>query len=82
MLPGPEIGEIMASKKLEEKILPPDPARLVMEILGIIPSVEHATPLPPIFERIHTEVNKFVEDKLPRLEQMAEFEKRLFGQYP
>lgn len=79
---GPEIGDILAGKKIEQKILPPDPARLIMEVLGVIPSVEHATPLPPLIERVHTEVNTFVETKLPRLDQMGEFEKRKYGEYP
>jgi len=76
------IGDIMAGKKIERKILPPDPARIIKEILSIPANIEHVTPLPPLIERIHTEVEKLVEEKLPRLEQMGEFTKKEFGKYP
>jgi len=74
--------KLMAGKKLEEKILPPDPARIIAKALSLPPDIEHVTILPPLIERIHKVVNELVEEKLPRLKQMAEFEKREWLEFP
>jgi len=71
----------MAGKKIEEKILPPDPARLIEFVLSILPSIEHATPLPPLVERVHRIVRDQVE-KLPRLGLMGEFTWKKHLEFP
>jgi len=77
-----DLGDIMMGKELTDKILPPDPARILEAILDVPASVEHTTPLPPIIERAHKEVATFIEEKLPRLKQMGEMETRKWGEYP
>ena len=53
--------------KLREGVLPPDPARIVKEVLEIPAEVEHATPLPPLIEKIHRDIGIPLVEKLPRL---------------
>ena len=78
---GLRTEDVMAGKKLERKILPPDPARVIEGILSIVPGIEHATPLPPVLERIHKKVKDTVEE-LPRLKQMGEFPKHGIMEFP
>lgn len=53
--------------KLGKSILPPDPLRVVSYVLRIVPTIEHITPLPPLFERIQSEFLEPAIEKLPRL---------------
>ena len=63
-------------RKLKEGVLPPDPARIVKEVLEIPVEIEHATPLPPLLEKIHGEITVPLIEKLPRLPMTRDF-----GQY-
>jgi len=62
-------------KKFEEGVLPPDPARVVTEVLEIGPEVEEATPLPPVIRKIHSEVVLPFVERLPRLPMTRKFGK-------
>jgi len=53
--------------KLSKSILPPDPARIVKNVLRIPAVVEHIAPVPPLIERIHSEFTEPAIEKLPRL---------------
>ena len=59
--------------KLREGVLPPDPARIVKEVLEIPAEVEHATPLPPLIEKIHRDIGIPLVEKLPRLPMTRDF---------
>lgn len=80
-MPNGDLGNIMGGKKIENKILPPDPGRILGNILNIPADLEHATPLPPLIERAHKRVYDFIETELPRLDQMGEFERKEVGEY-
>jgi len=60
-------------EKINKGVLPPDPARIVKEILEIPAEIEHATPLPPLIEKIHNEITKPMVERLPRLPMTADF---------
>jgi len=60
-------------RKLERGILPPDPARVIKEILDGPVEIEHVVPVPPLIERIHSEFTVPFIEKLPRLPMTAEF---------
>ncbi|MCD6418266.1 hypothetical protein J7M00_05735 [bacterium] len=62
-------------KKLKEGVLPPDPARIIKEILEIPAEIEHATPLPPLIEKVHKELGEPLIEKLPRLPMTRDFGK-------
>lgn len=62
-------------EKLREGVLPPDPARVIANILEDIPELEHATPLPPLIEKIHKEIILPLIEKLPRLPLTRDFGK-------
>jgi len=62
-------------RKFEEGVLPPDPARVVAEILEIGPEVEEATPLPPVIRKIHSEIVIPFVERLPRLPMTRKFGK-------
>jgi len=62
-------------EKLKEGVLPPDPARILKEILEIPAEIEHATPLPPLIEKIHKEIGEPLIEKLPRLPMTRDFGK-------
>ena len=62
-------------RKLREGVLPPDPARILKEILEIPAEIEHATPLPPLIEKIHKEIGEPLIEKLPRLPLTRDFGK-------
>ena len=78
---GLRTEDVMAGKKLENKILPPDPARIIEGLLSVLPEIEHVTPLPPLLERVHKKVKDTVEE-LPRLKQMGEFPKTGIMEFP
>jgi len=62
-------------RKLREGVLPPDPARIVKEILEMPAEIEHATPLPPLIETLHKELGEPLIEKLPRLPMTRDFGK-------
>jgi len=61
--------------KIREGVLPPDPARIGKEVLEVIPEIEHATPLPPLIEKIHKDLGAPLIEKLPRLPMTRDFGK-------
>ena len=62
-------------RKIREGVLPPDPARIVKEVLEIPAEIEHATPLPPLIEKLHNELGAQLIEKLPRLPMTRDFGK-------
>jgi len=62
-------------RKIREGVLPPDPARIVKEVLEIPAEIEHATPLPPLIEKLHKEIGEPLIEKLPRLPMTRDFGK-------
>jgi len=60
-------------RKIREGVLPPDPARIVKEVLEIPAEIEHATPLPPLIEKIHKDIGIPLVEKLPRLPMTRDF---------
>lgn len=78
--PKPEAGirEILTlyQKKLEKGVLPPDPARIAEEILNIPVEVEHAAPVPPLLEYVHSKFTVKLLESLPRLPMTSDFPKR------
>jgi len=61
--------------KRREGVLPPDPARIVKEVIEIPAEVEHTTPLPPLIEKIHRDIGIPLVEKLPRLPMTRDFGK-------
>ena len=61
--------------KLREGVLPPDPARVIKQVLEGLPELEHATPLPPLIEKIHRDIGIPLVEKLPRLPMTRDFGK-------
>ena len=61
------------TEKLTKSVLPPDPARIVKNILRIPAAIEHVSPLPPLIERIHSEFTEPLIEKLPRLPLTGDF---------
>ena len=74
---GSSIDELMdkIKSKLDEGVLPPDPARIVKQVIEIPVEIEHATPLPPLLETIHHEITVPLIEKLPRLPMTRDFGK-------
>lgn len=68
-------------KKLKAGILPPDPARVVVEMLSTYPEIEHVLPIPPVIEKVHAEVVEPTIEKLPRLPMTADFPIRAWKKY-
>ena len=54
-------------KKISASILPPDPLRIAKNVLRIPVAIEHALPVPPILETIHSNVTEPLIEELPRL---------------
>jgi len=59
--------------KLESGVLPPDPARIIEFALRIPVEIEHALPVPPILEYVHTNFTKPMVESLPRLPMTSDF---------
>jgi len=72
--PTKKISEIAETykRKLEAGMLPPDPARVVEYVLRGLPSLEHILPIPPLLEKIHSEVVEPLVEALPRLPLTSE----------
>lgn len=62
-------------KKIEASILPPDPARTVEFVLRVPIKVEHILPIPPILEKIHSEITSKLVESLPRLPLTSDYPK-------
>ena len=77
------IDEIMEAhrEKIQTRPLPPDPARLIVYVLGAGARIEHILPLPPILETIHKKVHNIVEAEMPRLPGTAAPVKEMWGKY-
>lgn len=60
-------------RKVESGLLPPDPARTVKAILDVPVEIEHVVPVPPLLEKVHSEVTVNLIEKLPRLPMTGEF---------
>jgi len=61
------------ASKIQKGVLPPDPGRVVREILESPIEIEHVLPIPSIVEDIHAEhVEPAIED-LPRLPMTGDF---------
>jgi hypothetical protein len=83
----PEVGRSVEeatrefTSKVSKGILPPDPARIAGAVLEIPPAVEHALPLPPLLEKVHSEITEQVVEKLPRLPLTSDFPIRKWKEY-
>ncbi len=62
------------TEKVKKGVLPPDPLRTLEFVLRTWPSIEHALALPPLVEKLHSEVVEPMIEKAPRLP--------LTGDYP
>ena len=61
-------------RKMMKGVLPPDPARIVKNVLAIPPMIEHAIGiLPPVIEKVHSEFTEPMVEKLPRLPLTSDF---------
>lgn len=60
-------------RKLERGVLPPDPARIIELILRTLPTIEHILPIPPILEKVHSELTYPLVESLPRLPMTSDF---------
>jgi len=76
----PEFGRTLEEeldiwkRKLDHGILPPDPARIIKNILRIPAAIEHAVGiLPPLIERVHSEFTEPMIERLPRLPLTCDF---------
>ena len=69
------IEELLAlyTEKLGKGILPPDPLRILKHLLRIPATVEHILPIPPILEKVHSEITEPVIESLPRLPLTSDF---------
>ncbi|MEM1820348.1 MAG: hypothetical protein QXU64_02020 [Thermofilaceae archaeon] len=72
--PGQKMSEVIDEykRKLEAGILPPDPARMIEFLMRTGPTIEHMLPVPPLIEKVHSEVVKPLIEALPRLPMTSE----------
>ncbi|MEM1820608.1 MAG: hypothetical protein QW498_08725 [Thermofilum sp.] len=72
--PGQKMSEIIDDykRKLEAGILPPDPARMIELLMRTGPTIEHMLPVPPLIEKVHSEIVKPLVKALPRLPMTSE----------
>lgn len=72
---GKSIEEFIGSftKKIQKGVLPPDPARSATEVLRLPATTEHASPLPPLIEKVHTNFTEPAVKDLPRLPMTNDF---------
>ena len=61
------------TNKLSKSILPPDPLRVVEFVLRVPVTVEHVLPIPPVLEKVHSEITEPVIESLPRLPFTGDF---------
>lgn len=59
--------------KIEDGILPPDPARVAEYVLRLPVTVEHVLPIPPILEYVHSHFTQPLVESLPRLPMTSDF---------
>jgi len=61
------------TNKVQKGVLPPDPARVIVEGLREGANLEHVSPLPPLIERVQKEFTEPGLKELPRLPLTSDF---------